>query len=50
MIFLNIRVEGFEFVADPREIRVNRAQFNVVCYIYSVETEGVGCWVNREVV
>ena len=42
-------MEGFEFVADPRKIRVNRAQFNVVCHVYSVEAEGVGCWVNREV-
>ena len=50
MIFPNIRVEGFEFVADPRKIRVNRAQFNVVCHVYSVEAEGVGCWVDREVV
>ena len=43
-------MEGFEFVADPRKIRVNRARFNVVCHVYSVEAEGVGCWVDREVV
>ena len=49
-IFLNIRVEGFKFVADPRKIRVNRARFNVVCHVYGVEAEGVRCWVNREVV
>ena len=49
MIFLNIRVEGFKFVADPRKIRVNQARFNVVCHVYSVEAEGVGCWVDREV-
>ena len=49
-IFLNIRVEGFKFIADPGKIRVNRAQFNVVCHVYGVEAEGVGCWVDREVV
>ena len=43
-------MEGFKFVADPRKIRVNRAWFNVVCHVYSVEAESVGCWVDREVV
>ena len=42
-------MEGFEFVADSRKIRVNQARFNVVCHVYSVEAEGVGCWIDREV-
>jgi hypothetical protein len=45
-----VGIVRFKLIADTGEVRVYRLRFDVVAHIYSVETEGIGGWVNRKLV
>ena len=47
-VLADIWVEGFELVADAREVRVDRLWLDVVGHVDSKEAEGVGCGGERK--